>query len=92
MMQQLLEHLSKPQPQPEQPPQQDVAGAINNLAQAHHAANQNMVGAMNAHSHAISNLHKAVSSEKEIVRDPKTGKPTGVRVKVNPQDLGKAMN
>jgi hypothetical protein len=57
-----------------------AAQAINNLAQAH---------AQNTRS--IQNLHKAVTSEKEIVRDPKTGKPTGVRIKQNPAELAKGL-
>lgn len=57
-----------------------TAQAINNLAQAH---------AQNTQS--VQNLHKAVTSEKEIVRDPKTGKPTGVRIKQNPADLAKGL-
>lgn len=64
----LIAHLGKPQP--------DVAGAINNLAQAHKQTHE-----------GISNLHKAVTSEKEIVRDPKTGKPSGVRIKPDPKEL-----
>ena len=64
----LMQHLSQPQP--------DVAGAINNLAQAHAKT-----------ADGIANLHKAVTSEREIVRDPKTGKPSGVRIKPSPKDL-----
>lgn len=62
-------------------PQPDIAGAINNLASAHKAS-----------SDSIASLHKAVSGEREIVRDPKTGKATGVRPKVSPADLAKAIN
>jgi hypothetical protein len=43
------------------------------------------------HGEAIGKLHKAVTAEREIVRDPKTGKPSGVRVKVQPADIGRAL-
>lgn len=66
----------------------DIAGALNNLANAHaHASNthaqalNNLAQASNAHSQHLANLHGAVTAEKEIVRDPKTNKPTGVRIK-----------
>lgn len=71
-MDQLMQHLSKPQP--------DMTGAINNLADAH---KQNTA--------SIANLHKAVTSEKEIVRDPKTGKPSGVRIKQDPKQLAQEL-
>jgi hypothetical protein len=78
----LVQHITS---QPQGP---DIAGALNNLAQAHaqstqtHAAMAHQQAqVMNEHSKQISALHQAMSSEKEIVRDPKTGKPTGVRIK-----------
>lgn len=80
----LIQHLGNQASQPKP----DIAGALNNLAQAHsHAANahaqalNNLAQASNAHSQHLGNLHKAVTAEKEIVRDPKTGKPQGVRIK-----------
>ncbi len=69
-MEQLITHLTKPQP--------DVAGAITHLANAH---TQSTLALMADHAKSIDKLHQAVSSEKEIVRDPKTGTPTGVRIK-----------
>lgn len=80
----LINHLGQQAAQPKP----DIAGALNNLANAHaHAANaharalNNLAQASNAHSQHLGNLHKAVTAEKEIVRDPKTNKPTGVRIK-----------
>lgn len=63
-----------------QKPQQDLTSHIQAMAQA-----------QTKHGEAIGNLHKAVTAEREIVRDPKTGKPSGVRVKVAPDKLGKAL-
>jgi hypothetical protein len=54
-----------------------TSDAINNLAKAH--------------SESTAALHKAMTSEKEIVRDPKTGKPVGVRVKQSNADLAKGL-
>lgn len=69
-------------------PQPDIAGALNNLANAHaHGANAHaqalsqVAQATNDHSRHLANLHGAVTAEKEIVRDPQTNKPTGVRIK-----------
>jgi hypothetical protein len=80
----LIGHLTNQAKQP----QPDVAGALNNLAQAHRHATethaqmmQQQAGAINENSRQIGNLHKAATAEKEIVRDPKTNKPTGVRIK-----------
>jgi hypothetical protein len=87
----LIGHLGQQASQPKP----DIAGALNNLAHAHaqgaqahaQAANahtqalNNLAQASNIHSQHLGNLHKAVTAEKEIVRDPKTNKPTGVRIK-----------
>lgn len=56
--------------------QSDMATAMSNIAQAHQQTAQ-----------GIQAMHKSLSSEKEIVRDPKTGKATGVRTKPDPKDL-----
>jgi hypothetical protein len=63
-MEMVLHHLAG------QPPQQDLAPAINSLVQAH-----------TDNTHALHILHHSVTAEREIVRDPKSGKPTGVRLK-----------
>jgi hypothetical protein len=83
---QINEYLSRPAPEPVAPapavakPDTATADAINRLAQAHAD-----------HTASIHALHKAVTSEKEIVRDPKTGKPTGVRIKQDPKAVGKEL-
>lgn len=61
-------------------PGPDLAGAIGKLADAHVATQQ-----------SINGLHKAISAPREIVRDAKTGKPTGMRVKADPADMGKKL-
>jgi len=44
------------------------------------------------HNDSALALHTALTAEKEVVRDPKTGKPTGVRIKPNPKALVKGLN
>ena len=69
-------------------PKPDIAGALNNLAAAHsnaagaHARALNQLASVaGQHAKGIQQIHQAVTAEKEIVRDPKTNKPTGVRIK-----------
>lgn len=62
------------------PADTSTADALKAMAKAHEG-----------HTKSIQALHKAVTSEKELVRDPKTGKATGVRVKQSPQDMAAAL-
>lgn len=72
----LMQHLAN-QAQPEGQPQQP------DMSQ-HVAA---LIPALQRHGESMDRLHKAVTAEKEIVRDAK-GKPTGVRIKPDTKALG----
>lgn len=61
-----------------------LSSAFNTMAKAQDQASK---GA----NDNIDKLHKALTSEKEIVRDPKTGKASGVRIKQDPKDLAKQL-
>ena len=85
----MTEHATKepapaPAAAPSQPPQPPVvldhkplADAVSKLA--------------DAHAKSAELMHSAMTGEKEVVRDPKTGKAVGVRTKVKSNQLGKAL-
>jgi hypothetical protein len=73
----LIGHLANETQKP-QPP--DLTPAIAALLQG-----------QGEHTQAIAGLHQAMSAEKELVRDPKTGKATGVRIKRGPATAAEAM-
>jgi len=102
-MDMLMHHLASqpapapaPQQQPQesqqqlpapQPPPPDFGPALQALAQSHQA----ILDSHERTQQGIADLHKAVTAEKEIVRDPKTGKPSGIRVKRDVKAIGKRL-
>lgn len=63
---------------------QQLTDAFNTMAKAQD-------GASKGANDNIERIHKALTAEKEIVRDPKTGKPTGVRIKPDNKALAKGL-
>ena len=52
---------------------------------------QGMQQMATVHNQTAQALHKALTSEKEVVRDPKTGKPIGVRIKQDPKEIAQGL-
>ena len=63
---------------------EQLTNAFNTMAKAQD-------GASKGANDNIERIHKAITAEKEIVRDPKTGKPTGVRIKADPKAMAKQL-
>lgn len=63
---------------------EQLTNAFNTMAKAQD-------GASKGANDNIERIHKALTAEKEIVRDPKSGKATGVRVKPDTKELGRQL-
>ncbi len=68
-----------------------VSKAIETMGKTHGDALNKLVDVQSASAAQIARLHQSLTSEKEIVRDPKTGKAVGMRAKPSPKDLAKAV-
>lgn len=72
-------------------PDKELHSKIDQLTVAFNTMAKAQDGASKGANDNIERIHKALTAEKEIVRDPTTGKATGVRVKADNAALGKQL-